>query len=87
MQGPDASLRWLYYDALTHDWALLADLIAFVGAHQVVLGSDRPFDMGSEHPVDEIRAVGMQSEDEELILGGNARRLLGIAARSAGEGL
>jgi aminocarboxymuconate-semialdehyde decarboxylase len=85
VQGPDASLRWLYYDALTHDWALLADLIAFVGAHQVVLGSDRPFDMGSEHPVDEIRALGLPFEDEDLILGGNARRLLGIAARSAGD--
>jgi len=84
-QGPDASLRWLYYDALTHDWALLADLIAFVGAHQVVLGSDRPFDMGSEHPVDEIRALGLPSEEENMVLGGNAQRLLGIATRSAGD--
>lgn len=78
--GPDASLRGFYYDSLTHDRALLADLVAFAGADRVLLGSDRPFDMGSEHPVDEIRALG-QSEAEDLILGRNAERLLGIGVR------
>lgn len=78
--GPDASLRGFYYDSLTHDRAMLADLIAFAGADRVLLGSDRPFDMGSEHPVDEIRALG-QSEAEDLILGRNAERLLGIGVR------
>jgi aminocarboxymuconate-semialdehyde decarboxylase len=75
--GPDASLRRFYYDALTHDRALLADLIAFAGADRVLLGSDRPFDMGSDHPVAEIRALH-QPDAEDLILGGNATRLLGI---------
>ena len=77
--GPDASLRRFYYDSLTHDGALLADLIAFAGADRVLLGSDRPFDMGSDHPVDEIRALG-QPDAEDLILSGNARHLLGIGA-------
>jgi aminocarboxymuconate-semialdehyde decarboxylase len=77
--GPDASLRRFYYDALTHDRALLADLVAFAGADRVLLGSDRPFDMGSDHPVDEIRALD-QPDAQDLILGGNATRLLGIEA-------
>jgi len=85
VQGPDASLRRLYYDALTHDRALLADLVAFAGADRVLLGSDRPFDMGSEHPAQEIRALGLPEEEEALILGGNAQRLLGQAVRTAGE--
>lgn len=78
--GPDASLRLLYYDALTHDRALLAGLVEFAGAEHVLLGSDRPFDMGTDHPVDEVRALG-QPGAEPLILGGNAQRLLGIGAR------
>ncbi len=77
---PDEMLRRLYFDSLVHDEALLADLIEFAGPGHVLLGSDRPFDMGSDQPVDEIRAVGLGAQDEELILGGNARRLLRIAS-------
>lgn len=72
--GPDAILRRFYYDSLTHDRALLAELIGFAGPAQVLLGSDRPFDMGSDHPVEEVRALG-NAEHEELILSGNAARL------------
>ena len=78
--GPDEILRRFYYDSLTHDQALLAELIAFAGPTQVLLGSDRPFDMGSDHPVDEVRALG-NPEHENLILSGNAARLLGTGAR------
>jgi aminocarboxymuconate-semialdehyde decarboxylase len=74
--GPDASLRRFYFDSLTHDQAMLADLVAYAGADHVLLGSDRPFDMGTEHPVEEIRALGLGAADEQLILGGNASRLL-----------
>lgn len=81
--GPDAWLRRFRYDSLTHDRALLADLVACVGADRVLLGSDRPFDMGAEHPVEDIRALG-QPDAEDLILGGNAQRLLGISAAATG---
>jgi len=76
--GPDDSLRSLYFDSLTHDCAVLADLVAFAGAGQVLLGSDRPFDMGSDQPVEEIRALGLPAGDEQLLLGGNAARLLDL---------
>jgi len=75
--GPDASLRSFFYDSLTHDHELLAGLLAYAGADRVLLGSDRPFDMGTEHPVDDIRALG-QPDAEERVLGGNAERLLGL---------
>jgi aminocarboxymuconate-semialdehyde decarboxylase len=76
--GPDASLRRFYYDSLTHDRDLLAGLVGLVGADHVVLGSDQPFDMGSDDPVGEIRGLGLGAETD-LVLGGNAARLLGLA--------
>jgi aminocarboxymuconate-semialdehyde decarboxylase len=78
--GPDAWLRRFSYDSLTHDRALLADLVSCAGADGVVIGSDRPFDMGTERPVEEVRALGLCRAQEELVLGGNARRLLGLGA-------
>ena len=77
-RGPDANLRRLYYDTLTHDRAMLADLVAFAGADRVLLGSDRPFDMGTDRPVEEVRAVGLLEQDQDLILGRNAQQLIGI---------
>jgi aminocarboxymuconate-semialdehyde decarboxylase len=77
--APDVLLRRLYFDSLTHDQAVLAELVAFAGPEHVLLGSDRPFDMGSERPADEIAALGLSPADEQLILGGNASRLLRIA--------
>jgi aminocarboxymuconate-semialdehyde decarboxylase len=74
--APEDLLRRLYFDSLTHDRTVLADLVAFAGPDHVLLGSDRPFDMGSDQPVAEIRALGLSPADEQLILGGNAGRLL-----------
>jgi aminocarboxymuconate-semialdehyde decarboxylase len=76
--GPDASLRRFYYDTVTHDADLLAGLVRYAGPEQILLGSDRPFDMGTDHPVDEVRGLDLGPETE-LILGGNAGRLLGLA--------
>ena len=75
---PDDSLRRLYFDSLTHDTAVLADLVAFAGADHVALGSDRPFDLGTDRPAEEIRALGLPAEDEQLLLGGTAERLLSL---------
>jgi aminocarboxymuconate-semialdehyde decarboxylase len=77
--APDDLLRRLFYDSLTHDQAVLADLVAFAGAGHVLLGSDRPFDMGADRPADDIAALGLSEDDEQLVLSGNARRLLRIA--------
>ena len=77
-QGPDVSLRRFHYDTVTHDAGLLADLVHYAGPEQVLLGSDRPFDMGSDDPVGEVRALWL-GPAEDLVLGGNAGRLLGLA--------
>jgi aminocarboxymuconate-semialdehyde decarboxylase len=79
-EPPDASLRRFHYDTITHDPDLLRALVAFAGADRVLLGSDRPFDMGTTRPVDEVRELGLSPEDEAAVLGGNAERLMGAGA-------
>jgi aminocarboxymuconate-semialdehyde decarboxylase len=74
----DAAIGRLYFDSLTHDRAVLSDLVAFAGAGHVLIGSDRPFDMGSDQPVDEIRSLCLDPAAERQLLGGNAGRLLKI---------
>lgn len=77
--GPDASLARLYHDTVTHDRALLRRLIDDAGPDHVLLGSDRPFDMGSDDPAGEVRALGLPAAAQAAVLGGNAARLLGLS--------
>ena len=74
----DDSLRRFYFDTVTHDARLLKDLVDYVGADHVMLGSDYPFDMGTYRAVEEVREIGLGSEVEAALLGGNAARLLDL---------
>jgi aminocarboxymuconate-semialdehyde decarboxylase len=81
-ESPEDSLRRFYFDTVTHDPVLLRALIEFAGADHVLLGSDYPFDMGVEWPVEAVRALGLVRSDQAKILGGNAARLLRFRAGS-----
>ena len=70
-------LRRFWFDSLTHDAGVLADLVSWAGPDRVLLGSDRPFDMGSDDPAGQVRALPT-GDQADLILGGNAARLLGL---------
>lgn len=78
-KAPTEYLKQFYFDSITHDTTMLRGLVDLVGAEHVLLGSDYPFDMGNENPVELVRAAGFDSETEAKILGGNAARLLNIA--------
>jgi len=74
---PSSYLEKLYFDTITFDRGMLKHLIERFGADHVVLGTDYPYDMGMEHPVDFIGgAPGISKADKERIMGGNAARLL-----------
>jgi aminocarboxymuconate-semialdehyde decarboxylase len=75
-ESPEESVRRFYFDTLTHDDALLRELIDYVGPGHILLGSDYPFDMGDARPVETVRALGLAPEVEAAVLGGNAERLL-----------
>ncbi|HUZ19121.1 MAG TPA: amidohydrolase family protein [Acidimicrobiales bacterium] len=80
-EPPERSLKRLRFDTVTHDRTALAALVAAVGADHVLLGSDRPFDMGCDDPVGEVRALGLSPADEALVLGRNALAMLERAGR------
>ena len=76
---PVEYLRRFYYDTITHAAPALEYLIDLVGPDRVVLGSDFCFDMSYERPVEIVpEHAGLREDDQALILGGNAKRLLGI---------
>jgi aminocarboxymuconate-semialdehyde decarboxylase len=77
-EDPEASFKRFFYDTVTHDPAVLRDLVAFAGADHVLLGSDYPFDMADARPADTVAAAGLHPDDERAVLGGNAARLLGL---------
>jgi aminocarboxymuconate-semialdehyde decarboxylase len=71
-----AALRRFHVDTVVHDVEVLRGLVEVFGPDRVLLGSDYPFDMGTEHPAEIVRALGLPAADEALILGGNALRVL-----------
>ncbi|MFQ5861332.1 MAG: amidohydrolase family protein [Dehalococcoidia bacterium] len=78
-QPPSRYLRRLYYDCITWSEAALRFLIDTVGADRVVLGSDWPYDMGPDSPVQWLTSMqSITQEEKELILWKNLEQLLGI---------
>lgn len=79
---PSSYLKKFFFDTVTFDAGLLENLIDRVGARQVLLGSDYPFDMGDDDPVGLVNALrGLDDAERSAILGGNAARLLKIRPR------
>lgn len=78
-QLSSAYLRRFSYDTIGHDDTIMANLIRLVSADRVVLGNDCCFDMGHEQPVEIVeRWPAVPAGDRDLILGGNAVRMLKI---------
>ena len=72
----DAVIRRFLFDTVVHDPRLLADLIAYVGADRVLLGSDYPFDMADSDPAATVRAAGLDAAAQSAVLHANAEREL-----------
>jgi aminocarboxymuconate-semialdehyde decarboxylase len=77
-ERPSEYLRRLYYDSLVFQPAALAVLVAQVGAGQVLLGTDFPFEMGISDPLDWLAQAPLGEAGHELVRGANAARLLGL---------
>jgi len=73
---PSSYLEKFYFDTITFDRGMLSHLIERFGADHVLLGTDYPYDMGMEHPVDFTDYL--PAAQRKQVQGGNAARLLGI---------
>jgi aminocarboxymuconate-semialdehyde decarboxylase len=74
---PSEYLGQLYFDTITHDEAMLAYLVGRVGYQHVVVGTDRPFDMGIDDPRGLVgRIPGLSETQRESIIGRNAASFL-----------
>jgi aminocarboxymuconate-semialdehyde decarboxylase len=78
-RSPSEYLKEMWFDSVVYEPVALRHLIDIVGASQVLLGTDYPFDMGHYTPHELIsRIPGATPADGEAILGGNARRLFDL---------
>jgi aminocarboxymuconate-semialdehyde decarboxylase len=77
-QPPSHYLKQFYFDTVTHSAKALAYLVDLVGVDHVLLGSDYPFDMGSDRPAEIVEALDLTDADRDKILGATAARLLGM---------
>jgi aminocarboxymuconate-semialdehyde decarboxylase len=73
---PSEYLRQLWFDSLVYRPDTLRHLIDVVGASQVVLGTDYPFDMGVENPLAHLSRTGLSAQEVDAIRGANATGLL-----------
>ncbi|MGB3482317.1 MAG: amidohydrolase family protein [Mycobacterium sp.] len=71
---PREGFRDLWFDTLSHDGPALDLLRAHCDPEHLVCGSDYPFDMGVEQPLDIPRSVGL----DMAVLEANARRFLAL---------
>ena len=72
------------YDTISYDAEILQDLVDLVGADRIMMGSDYCFDSAYEEPVKIVTGMTTLSEEQkQMILGGNAVRLLNLPANGA----
>jgi aminocarboxymuconate-semialdehyde decarboxylase len=77
--APSAYLKNLYFDTLVYDVETLDFLRRKVGADRLLLGTDFPYILGDWQCVDKVEALPCAETEKQMILQGNARKLLKIA--------
>ncbi|HKI26977.1 MAG TPA: tryptophan 2,3-dioxygenase family protein [Candidatus Sulfotelmatobacter sp.] len=77
-QPPSRYLDRFYVDSAVFDQRALQFLVATMGAHRVMLGSDYPFPLGEERVGSLIRSSQLTAETKARLLGENAKEFLGM---------
>ena len=80
--APSTYLPKIWFDTVVHDPEALRRLIEVAGESRVLLGSDYPFDMGLDSPVEFVQEAGLDAGVVEGILASNAEALLGRRVRA-----
>ena len=78
-QPPSAYLDKFYYDCLTHSEPALRMLIDLAGIDRVLFGTDWPYDMALDDPVQWVNGLqSLTQAEKDAILWQNLENLLGI---------
>jgi aminocarboxymuconate-semialdehyde decarboxylase len=81
---PSEYLKRFTYDTISYNEEILQDLVDLVGADRIMMGSDYCFDIAYEEPVKIVTGMKtLSDEQKQMILGGNAIRLLGLDRNDA----
>ena len=76
-EPPSEYLKHLFFDAVNFDPKALQLALELVGPDQILAGSDYPHVIGSLARMKEsISGMGLSTEDQAKVFGGNARRIL-----------
>jgi aminocarboxymuconate-semialdehyde decarboxylase len=78
-QPPSNYLRRFFYDTIIHSANSSAFLIRTVGADQVMLGTDFPFDMNATSPIADLEEQILSEADQTAIYSATADRFLGLS--------
>lgn len=82
---PSSYLRRMWFDALVFDDQSIRHLVASVGAQQITLGTDYPFDMGVTDPIARVRRSGIPPDAARTICEVSALNLLGTRSLTIGR--
>ena len=82
---PSAYLKNLYFDNMVYRVDALDYLRKLAGADHIMVGTDYPFLLGDWNAVEKIEALECPGPEKQLMLEGNARRLLKIEQGAAGK--
>jgi aminocarboxymuconate-semialdehyde decarboxylase len=76
---PTEYFKRFYYDTVNFNPDAIDLAVKFAGADHILAGSDYPHQIGSiSKMLDAISKVDVTAEEKEMILGGNAARILGL---------
>ncbi len=73
---PSTLFRRLWFDCLVHDPRSLRYLAEVVGWDRIMLGTDYPFDMGLDEPLEFIGRVALSDIERKALLSNNAVEFL-----------
>ena len=78
--APLETARRFYFDHLVYNPDVLRQQIALFGVTQTMIGSDYPFVIQEQDPLQRILELGFAAETQDLLCRGNAMRWLGQRA-------
>lgn len=76
--NPDEALRHLYVDTIVHDARVLRFVAEIVGVDRIMMGTDMPFPIGDDKPLEIVKEAGFSESEAKSINGGLAAQVFRI---------